>query len=487
MEIALAFISVTITVVAVIAAFRAKSEAAQLSASNASLETELKQTKAQLESVQQEASEARELRTEEARLRQEISDVKRQVENSSTQIKEANSKMDGLQDEIRRLESEKTKFETDWRNAEKQLEERNDLVKQAKDSFKALSADVLEQQSKQFLDNAGASLKEREQAVEKLVKPISKEIKDLGNACVKLGEKTDKVSEETRSLSDDANYLASVLDLGSQNKGQLGEIRIERLLELSGLVKGENYKTQVRDNQGGCIDFIVYLPNDRCIILDSKVTTKHLMEAQKAKSDDDRTVALNSHAEAIKKQANELAAKEYWKSFSKTPDFVVMVVHDSVLPVALERDPELMYRAFEKKVAIATHLNLAGLLKCIAMGWQEFKAVENAKHIVREGQELYGRLLPFVEHLMKLGTAVDNMREHYNGFVGSFESSVIPQARRFPTLGIMAPKRKNKGKLEEIPEKLSTVSVPTRSPARRLLDEAKGSSSGKSEFSDEAS
>lgn len=140
------------------------------------------------------------------------------------------------------------------------------------------------------------------------------------------------------------------------------------MLELSGLVKGENYKTQVRDNQGGCIDFIVYLPNDRCIILDSKVTTKHLMEAQKAKSDDDRTAALNSHAEAIKKQANELAAKEYWKSFSKTPDFVVMVVHDSVLPVALERDPDLMYRAFEKKIAIATHLNLAGLLKCIAMG-----------------------------------------------------------------------------------------------------------------------
>lgn len=88
---------------------------------------------------------------------------------------------------------------------------------------------------------------------------------------------------------------------------------------------------------------------------------------------------------------------------------------------------------------------------------------------------------------MKLGTAVDNMREHYNGFVGSFESSVISQARRFPTLGVMAPKRKNKGKLEVIPEKLSTVSVPTRLPARRLLDEAKGSSSGKSEFSNEAS
>lgn len=131
--------------------------------------------------------------------------------------------------------------------------------------------------------------------------------------------------------------------------------------------KGENYKTQVRDNQGGRIDFIVYLPNDRCIILDSKVTTKHLMQAQKAKSDDERTAALNSHAEAIMDQANELAAREYWKSFPKTPDFVVMVMHDSVLPAALERDSDLMYRAFEKKEAIATHLNLAGLLKCIVV------------------------------------------------------------------------------------------------------------------------
>ena len=157
-----------------------------------------------------------------------------------------------------------------------------------------MQKEVLKNALDQQMHNAGAMLKEREQAVEKLVKPISEEIKDLGNACVRLGEKTDKVSEETRSLSKDANYLASVLDLGSQNKGQLGEIRIERLLDLSGLVKGENYETQVRDNQGGCIDFIVYLPNDRCIILDSKVTTKHLTEAQKAKSDGERTAALNS-------------------------------------------------------------------------------------------------------------------------------------------------------------------------------------------------
>ena len=372
MEIVFVLVSATIAVVAVIVAFRAKSEAAQLSVSNASLETELKQAKDQLESAQQEASEARELRTEEARLQQEISDMKKQVENSSIQIKEANSKIDGMQKEVLRLESEKTKFERDWKNAEKQLEERNDLIKQAKDSFKALSADVLEQQSKQFMDNAGASLKEREAAVEKLVKPLSDKIETLEkgrvDSAAALRQHIETLVKANNTLSEQTQMLSSALTRRPQVRGQWGEMQVERVLELSGLVKGENYKTQASDQQGGRIDFIVHLPNDRCIILDSKVTTKHLMEAQKAKSDDDRTAALNSHAESIKKQANELAAKEYWKSFSKTPDFVVMVVHDSVLPVALERDPDLMYRAFEKKVTIATHLNLARLLKCIAMG-----------------------------------------------------------------------------------------------------------------------
>ena len=487
MEIVFVIVSATIAIVAGIAAFRSKSEAAKLSANNASLETELRQTKDQLESAQQEASEARELRTEKARLQQEISDVKEQVENSSAQIEKANSKIDNMQKEVRRLESEKIRFERDWKNAEKQLEERDDLVKQAKDSFKALSANALEQQ----MHNAGAMLKEREQAVEKLVKPLSDKIETLEkgrvDSAAALRQQIETLVKANNTLSEQTQTLSSALTHRPQVRGQWGEMQVERVLELSGLAKGLHYETQASDQQGGRTDFIVHMPHKRDIILDSKVSLNAYLESQNAESDEARDTALVRHARAMRGHADDLAKKEYWQSLPDTADFVVMVVPEFALPPAVERDPDLLDRALQNKVVIATHSTLVALLKCVAMGWQEFKAVENAKHIVKEGQELYGRLLPFVEHLMKLGTAANNMREHYNGFVGSFENSVIPQARRFPTLGVMAPKRKNKGKLEEIPEKLSTVSVPTRLPARRLLEEARGAGSGKSELSDEAS
>ena len=385
MEIVSILVSVTIAVVAVIAAFRAKSEAAQLSASNASLETELKQAKAQLESAQQEALEVRELRTEKARLQQEIVDVKEQIKNSNTKIEEANSKMDGMQQEVRKLEYEKTKFERDWKNAEKQLEERDDLIKQAKDSFKALSAEVLEQQSKQFMDNAGASLKEREQAVEKLVKPLSEKIETLDKARVDSASALTKhiniLVEMNNMLSKETHNLSSALTYRPQVRGQWGEMQVERVLELSGLTKGVHYETQASDQQGGRTDFIVHMPHKRDILLDSKVSLNAYLESQNTESDEARDTALTRHARSMRNHADGLAKKEYWQSLPDTADFVVMVVPEFALPPAVERDPNLLDRVLQNKVVIATHSTLVALLKCVAMGWQERTVAEEALQI----------------------------------------------------------------------------------------------------------
>lgn len=477
MEIVSILVSVTIAVVAVIAAFRAKSEAAQLSASNASLETELKQAKAQLESAQQEALEVRELRTEKARLQQEIVDVKEQIKNSNTKIEEANSKMDGMQQEVRKLEYEKTKFERDWKNAEKQLEERDDLIKQAKDSFKALSAEVLEQQSKQFMDNAGASLKEREQAVEKLVKPLSEKIETLDKARVDSASALTKhiniLVEMNNMLSKETHNLSSALTYRPQVRGQWGEMQVERVLELSGLTKGVHYETQASDQQGGRTDFIVHMPHKRDILLDSKVSLNAYLESQNTESDEARDTALTRHARSMRNHADGLAKKEYWQSLPDTADFVVMVVPEFALPPAVERDPNLLDRVLQNKVVIATHSTLVALLKCVAMGWQERTVAEEALQIGELGKDLYDRLSVFARHLTGVGAALGNAVEKYNKGIGSYEYRVMPQAERFLSLGVKAAKK--------MPQ-LQTVDKSVHS-----LKQLSDSSSGKSEFSNEAS
>lgn len=473
MEIVFVIVSATIAIVAGIAAFRSKSEAAKLSANNARLETELRQTKNQLESAQQEASEARELRTEKARLQQEISDVKKQVENSSTQIEKANSKINDMQQEVRGLESEKTKFERDWKNAEKQLEERNDLIKQAKDSFKALSANALEQQ----MHNAEAMLKEREQAVERLVKPLSDKIETLEkgrvDSAAALRQHIDTLVKANNTFSEQTQTLSSALTHRPQVRGQWGEMQVERVLELSGLTKGLHYETQASDQQGGRTDFIVHMPHKRDIILDSKVSLNAYLESQNAESDEARDTALVRHARAMRGHADDLAKKEYWQSLPDTADFVVMVVPEFALPPAVERDPDLLDRALQNKVVIATHSTLVALLKCVAMGWQERTVADEALQIGELGKELYDRLSVFAGHLTGVGTALGNAVEKYNKGIGSYESRVMTQAERFLSLGVKAAKRMPK--LQEV------------DGAVRLLKQERDSSSGKSELSDEAS
>ncbi len=469
MEIVFVLVSATIAIVAAIVA--------KLAANNASLKTELKQAKDQLESAQQEASGARELRTEKARLQQEIVDVKRQVENSSTQIKEANSKMDGLQKEVRKLESEKIKFEGDWKNAEKQLEERNDLIKQAKDSFKALSSDVLEQQSKQFMDNAGASLKERERAVEKLVKPLSDKIETLEkgrvDSAAALRQQIETLVKANNTLSEQTQTLSSALTHRPQVRGQWGEMQVERVLELSGLAKGLHYETQASDQRGGRTDFIVHMPHKRDIILDSKVPLNAYMDADNAETNKERADCLQRHASAVKKHASNLASKGYQRGLSDSVDFVVMVVPEFALPPALERDDKLLDRALQDQVVIVIYSTLVALLKCVAMGWQERTVADQALQIGELGKELYDRLRVFAGHLADVGGSLDDAVKEYNKGIGSFESRVMPQAKRFLSLGVKAAKKMPK--LQEVDGDV------------RLLKQSHDSSSGKSELSDEAS
>ena len=165
--------------------------------------------------------------------------------------------------------------------------------------------------------------------------------------------------------------------------------------------------------------------------------------------------------------------KEYWQSLPDTADFVVMVVPEFALPPVVEHDPDLLDRALQNKVVIATHSTLVALLKCVATGWQERTVADEALQIGELGKELYDRLSVFAGHLTGVGTALGNAVSRYNQSVGSFDSRVMSQARRFSELGVKSTK--------ELPEaKIVDASV-------RSLKQPQDSSSGKSELSDEAS
>ena len=169
-------------------------------------------------------------------------------------------------------------------------------------------------------------------------------------------------------------------------------MQVERALELSGLTKGIHYTVQDSDQQGGRTDFIVHLPHERDIIIDSKVSMNAYLEAENATDDAERAAHLVDHARHIRNQVDDLAKKEYWQNLPATVDFVVMAIPDFALPPAVQQAPDLIDHALEKQVVLVTFSTLVPLLKCVAMGWQEREVERGALKIAEIGRELHNRL-----------------------------------------------------------------------------------------------
>ena len=347
---------------------------------------------------------------------------------------------DDLQQQHQKLTEERTQLDEKVKSAEERLIERNELEKLFSDAFKALSSDVLHAQGESFKLNAEESLKAREEAVAKLVKPLSERIEELNTARADsagaLREQITTLTQANRDLASEANKLSSALTKGPRTRGTWGEMQVERALELSGLTKGIHYEAQVSDQQGGLTDFIVHLPHKRDIIIDSKVSMVAYLDAENATDDKERTNHLVRHTKSMKDHVDNLAKKEYWQNLPLTPDFVVMAIPDFALLPAMQNDPNLIDYALQKQVVLATFSTLVALLKCVAMGWQERMATNKAREIVELGRTLHDRLCIFAGHLEGVGNALERAVSKYNDSVGSFDSRLLVQARRFPELGV---------------------------------------------------
>ena len=411
-------------------------DARQFEIQNAKLETDLANEQALHKRVTDELENTQShrdaLQTQVQKLTAQISGLEAELEAKNESLREEAAENTQLLKQttelgaqVNTLTAKVSNLNTELKNAEERMEERGQLEKLFGDRFKTMSSETLANQQKQFIDRARETLKPLSDKVDKLDR-------EWVNTSGAFKQQIDSLTKETRTLS---TALTK-----PQARGQWGEMQVERALELSGLVKGIHYDIQTPDNQGGRTDFIVHMPHRRDIILDSKVSLVALIEAQDTTDEDQRTRHLADHARHMQNHADSLASKEYWSQLPDSADFVVMVVPEFALPPAVERRPNLIDRALQNNVVISTHSTLVALLKTIAMGWQERKIAEEASEIGLLGRELHDRLEVFATHYADIGRHLDRAVRRYNDGVGSLESRVLTQARRFPELGVQTTK-----------------------------------------------
>ena len=219
---------------------------------------------------------------------------------------------------------------------------------------------------------------------------------------------------------------------------------MRRVVELAGMVERCDFVEQPQsDDEESRMrpDMVVYLAENRTLIVDAKTPLDSYLSAIEAGSAAERDAHLVQHARKVRERVKELAAKRYWDQFKQSPDFVILFIPgDQYLATALEKDPELQEQALRQKVLITTPTTLMGLLKIVAYGWRQVALAENAEQIRDLGAALHQRIATFAEHMDKVGGALGKSIQHFNDAVGSLERQVLPAARRFAELGVQPKK-----------------------------------------------
>jgi DNA recombination protein RmuC len=340
-----------------------------------------------------------------------------------------------------------------------------DALQQSQQSFLGLANEVFDKHHK----GAAATLDQRQRDIAALLAPINKSLEDyktgLGEIEKARAAAYGGLSEEMRALalmqadaSAQTRKLVNALQAAPKTRGRWGEHQLHNVMELSGMSAHVDFlPEQTIDGDDSRLrpDVIIRLPGDRRIVVDAKTSMAGYLDAIEAADDEAREAHLIAHARQLRTHMRLLAGKQYWDALPCTPDFVAMFIPgENFYAAAIERDPQLFEDAIENKVLIVTPTTLIALAKAIALGWRQEKIAENARHIGELGRDLYRRLATMGGHVAGVGAGLDSAVRRYNDLVGSLESRVMPQARRFNELEV-------EGTGEMLPE-LKPVETQTR-------------------------
>lgn len=328
-------------------------------------------------------------------------------------------------------------------------------------TFIALSNRALKENNQTFLQLAQESLKQfhvqargdlelKEKAVENLIKPVrealektEQQIRLMENerkeAYGSLTKHLETMVQTQQLLQGETRNLVQALRR-PEVRGQWGEMTLKRLAELAGMVEHcDFYEQEHTDTEEGRMrpDMIVRMPDGREIVVDVKTPLDAYLSAVEATDDETRRKHLEHHARKVRERVRELSSKAYWTQFKNAPDFVILFIPgDQFLGAALDMDRSLLEDALKQKVILTTPTSFVALLRAVAYGWRQESLTANAEHIRDVGEELYGRLATFSEHLLKLGNSLSSTVDNYNKAVGSFEAKLLPGARKFSEMGV---------------------------------------------------
>ena len=338
-------------------------------------------------------------------------------------------------------------------------QQRQDEINQMKEmltlEFKNLANEIFEEKTKKItevnkenLSNILDPLKENIARFERKVESSNKDAVEF-NAILK--SEINHLKNETLKMRDDANNLANALRGESKTQGDWGEQQMETILNAAGLEKNihyekeKNLKNESQDNQR--LDYIVKLPGDKCIIIDSKVSLVAYVNYYNSEDKEDKKHYLKEHLKSINTHITTLSNKNYQDLDINQPDYILMfMANEPAFKLAVLEDVSLYNKAIDRNIVMVTNSTLFATLKTVAYMWKQDKANKNAIEIARQAGSLYDKFQSFSEDLIKVGNNLNTTKNTYEDAMKKLtdgKDNLVRKTERLRELGAKASKKIN--------------------------------------------
>lgn len=424
--------------------------------------------------LEEQASRIKPLDDELVNYKQRIKDAQAALASSNERraaLEEQSLRIPALEEELRqaklagsdaaasvnRLTAEVSQLTTQLQAELKSSQEKLALLEDAKNTlseqFKNVANDILEEKSKKFAEQNQTNLGQ-------LLDPLRLQIHEFKGKVEEvyvqeskdrsaMAEQVRQLASLNQALSQEAKNLTNALKGNSKAQGNWGELVLERVLEASGLRKGMEYivqDSQTReDGSRAQPDVVIMLPEQRKLVVDSKVSLNAYEEYTVADTEEQRLQAVRKHLDSVRKHVLGLSTKSYEKLYGNGLDFVLMFVPiEPAFMLSISNDERLFMDAWDRNVLLVSPSTLLFVVRTVAHLWRQEQQSRNAQEIAKRGAELYDRLVDFVKDLDQVGTRLKQARDSYDDAhkrLTTGKGNVIRQAEMLRELGVKATKK----------------------------------------------